>query len=149
MMPSILTLEQQKQCWISWFGTKVERSSLRHRCTPTRHSKPRTLLVSCSLCGHSFATRAASSESEAGFSGLFRTEEESRSDYRNLQQHQPQPALHEEGGKLASRLSSTPLQVGRDTGEKNERWSAKMCHPASKEICIAQVRSAFSTFASK
>jgi hypothetical protein len=60
--PSIFTFEHQKQWAMSLSGTRDARSNLRQRCRPARQSRPNAPFASCSLCGHSFATRTASSE---------------------------------------------------------------------------------------
>jgi hypothetical protein len=47
---------------MSLSGTRDARSNLRQRCRPARQSRPNAPFASCSLCGHNFATRTASSE---------------------------------------------------------------------------------------
>src|ERR1035438_1639574 len=63
MIPSIRTLEHQKQCWIFFPGTSSARFSERHRWPPKAQKSPLSQLDSCFLCGHNFATRTTKSAS--------------------------------------------------------------------------------------
>src|ERR1700754_4605658 len=51
---------------MSLFGTSSDKSNCRHQCNPRRQNCPSMILASHSLCGHSFATCVASSESSSG-----------------------------------------------------------------------------------
>lgn len=85
----------------------VARSKRRQRCRPTRQSRPSTLLDSCSLCGHSLATRVASSDSGNAFSGSFmRPFYQARRRGTRLKPESSHPALSGEGHR--SPQSSIP-----------------------------------------